>query len=44
MIHIFYYGDAMGFDVETPEACQYRIYYRDHMIGENEKLIITNNK
>ncbi len=34
----------MGFDVETPEACQYRIYYKDHMIGENEKLIITNNK
>lgn len=30
MIHIFYYGDAMGFDVETPEACQYRIYYKDH--------------
>lgn len=30
MIHIFYYGDAMGFDVETPEDCQYRIYYKDH--------------
>ena len=30
MIHIFYYGDAMGFGVETPEACQYRIYYKDH--------------